>query len=51
MIGQITYNPYGVSPIGNEFHSYKHIAPLVLTGLNGNNIAAEQRNVYRRNKP
>lgn len=47
MIGQMTYHPYGVLNLGGESIVYKHPAPLALTGINGNSIAAEQRNVYR----
>ena len=47
MIVQITYHPYGVSNVGGESISYKHPAPLALIFMNGSNIAAKQRNVYR----
>lgn len=46
MNAQTTCHPYGVLHMGDESHSYKHSAPLALTGINGNNIAAEQRDVY-----
>lgn len=38
MIEQMTYQPYRVSPVDVESISYKHIAPPVLTGMNGNAI-------------
>ncbi|MCE7910760.1 MAG: hypothetical protein DYG84_03315 [Candidatus Brocadia sp. AMX3] len=39
-----TCHPYGVLNFREESYGYKHVAPLALTDIYGNNIARQSRN-------